>query len=115
MVIFVICCFVGIGVYFVCFGQCVVQIEGQFIIFIGVFVFNNLFGCEVYMFNFQFGGIQIMYCNGVFYMIVNDDFVGVVKIVEWLVFVFEVCNGLILFSFSRDDWDCDVVYILLQK
>lgn len=56
-----------------------------------------------------------MYCNGVFYLIVNDDFVGVFKIVEWMFFVFDKCNNFVFISFGIDIWDCDVVFILEQK
>lgn len=77
---------VGIGAYLVRLGQRTVQTEAP-IILTGAQAINKLLGREVYRSNVQLGGIQIMYRNGVSHIDVQDDYRGIVAIVQWLSYI----------------------------
>ena len=53
-------------------------------IYISIFKENDCLFFQVYTSNNQLGGIQIMYKNGVTHAVVDDDFEGICKIVQWM-------------------------------
>ncbi|PAV62751.1 hypothetical protein WR25_22977 [Diploscapter pachys] len=75
---------VGIGAYTARLAHRVVQARASHIILTGAPALNTLLGKEVYTSNNQLGGIQIMYKNGVTHAVVNDDFEGICKIIQWM-------------------------------
>eukprot|EP00286_Rhodomonas_abbreviata_P020696 CAMPEP_0181292940 /NCGR_PEP_ID=MMETSP1101-20121128/2789_1 /TAXON_ID=46948 /ORGANISM="Rhodomonas abbreviata, Strain Caron Lab Isolate" /LENGTH=2575 /DNA_ID=CAMNT_0023397473 /DNA_START=176 /DNA_END=7903 /DNA_ORIENTATION=- len=77
---------VGIGAYLVRLGQRAIQ-KGPPILLTGEGALNKVLGKQVYTSNYQLGGTQIMYNNGVSHNIVADDFEGVSTIVQWLSYV----------------------------
>jgi acetyl-CoA carboxylase/biotin carboxylase 1 len=111
----VTCRSVGIGAYLVRLGQRAVQIEGQPIILTGAQALNNLLGRDVYSSNLQLGGTQIMYRNGVSHMTANDDFAGIVKIVEWMSFVPEKRNAPVPVSPGLDGWNREIEFTPPQR
>lgn len=110
----VMCWVIGIGVYFVWLGQRIIQVENFYLILIGVGVFNKVFGWEVYIFNNQFGGIQIMYNNGVIYCIVCDDFEGVFIVLYWLFYMFKSVYSLVFFLNLKDFIDRIIEFVFIK-
>uniref|UniRef100_A0A7S4BXK4 Acetyl-CoA carboxylase n=1 Tax=Chrysotila carterae TaxID=13221 RepID=A0A7S4BXK4_CHRCT len=84
---------IGIGSYVLRLGQRVVQQQDAPIILTGYVALNKLLGTNVYESNLQLGGPEVMAGNGVSHLVVDDDFGGVVRIVEWLGFVPKVVTG----------------------
>ncbi|KAL5009691.1 hypothetical protein ScPMuIL_011996 [Solemya velum] len=80
----VTCRAVGIGAYLVRLGQRTIQVENSHIILTGFGALNKVLGREVYTSHNQLGGTQIMHYNGVTHDVVQDDFDGVYRIVQWL-------------------------------
>jgi len=83
---------VGIGAYLVRLGQRTVQTKGP-IILTGASALNKVLGRKVYSSNFQLGGTQVMYSNGVSHLICHDDLQGVADMVNWLSFIPAKKNG----------------------
>lgn len=106
----VTCRSVGIGAYLVRLGQRAIQIEGQPIILTGAPAINKLLGREVYSSNLQLGGTQIMYKNGVSHLVANDDYEGVLKIMEWMSFIPAKRGVPVPILENSDSWDRDVEY-----
>ena len=77
---------VGIGAYLVRLGQRAIQ-KGPPILLTGDAALNKLLGKKVYSSNYQLGGTQIMYNNGISHEVVDNDLMGVQSIVRWLAFV----------------------------
>ncbi|KAK6024222.1 carboxyl transferase domain protein [Ostertagia ostertagi] len=75
---------VGIGAYTARLAHRIVQTRSSHLILTGAPALNTLLGKEVYTSNNQLGGIQIMYKNGVTHAVVNDDFEGICKIIQWM-------------------------------
>uniref|UniRef100_A0A1I7WUC5 Acetyl-CoA carboxylase n=1 Tax=Heterorhabditis bacteriophora TaxID=37862 RepID=A0A1I7WUC5_HETBA len=89
---------VGIGAYTARLAHRIVQARSSHIILTGAPALNTLLGKEVntlillyylrlinvYTSNNQLGGVQIMFKNGVTHAVVNDDFEGICKIVQWM-------------------------------
>lgn len=77
---------VGIGAYLVRLGQRVIQ-KGPPILLTGFQALNKVLGRNVYTSNYQIGGTQIMFNNGVSHLTATDDLDGVSSILKWLAFV----------------------------
>lgn len=75
---------VGIGAYTARLAHRIVQARSSHIILTGAPALNTLLGKEVYTSNNQLGGIQIMYKNGVTHSVVEDDYEGICKIIQWM-------------------------------
>ncbi|XGW34324.1 hypothetical protein V3C99_018295 [Haemonchus contortus] len=75
---------VGIGAYTARLAHRIVQTRSSHLILTGAPALNTLLGKEIYTSNNQLGGIQIMFKNGVTHAVVNDDFEGICKIVQWM-------------------------------
>ncbi|KAK6034262.1 carboxyl transferase domain protein [Cooperia oncophora] len=75
---------VGIGAYTARLAHRIVQTRSSHLILTGAPALNTLLGKEVYTSNNQLGGIQIMFKNGVTHAVVNDDFEGICKILQWM-------------------------------
>ncbi|VDM54064.1 unnamed protein product [Angiostrongylus costaricensis] len=75
---------VGIGAYTARLAHRIVQTRSSHLILTGAPALNTLLGKEVYTSNNQLGGIQIMFKNGVTHAVVNDDFEGICKIIQWM-------------------------------
>lgn len=78
------CRSIGIGAYLVRLGRRVIQIDNSHIILTGYAALNKLLGRKVYASNNQFGGVQIMYNNGVSHKTETQDLDGVYTILSWL-------------------------------
>jgi acetyl-CoA carboxylase/biotin carboxylase 1 len=77
---------VGIGAYLVRLGQRAIQ-KGPPILLTGEAALNKVLGKKVYSSNYQLGGTQIMYNNGISHEVVDNDLQGVAAILRWLSFV----------------------------
>jgi len=77
---------VGIGAYLVRLGQRAIQ-KGPPILLTGEAALNKVLGKKVYSSNYQLGGTQIMYNNGISHEVVDNDLEGVAAILRWLSFV----------------------------
>ena len=77
---------VGIGAYLVRLGQRAIQ-KGPPILLTGEAALNKVLGKKVYSSNYQLGGTQIMYNNGISHEIVENDMTGVQSILRWLSYV----------------------------
>jgi acetyl-CoA carboxylase/biotin carboxylase 1 len=77
---------VGIGAYLVRLGQRTIQ-KGPPILLTGEAALNKVLGKKVYTSNYQLGGTQIMYNNGISHEVVENDLTGVQSILRWLSFV----------------------------
>jgi acetyl-CoA carboxylase/biotin carboxylase 1 len=77
---------VGIGAYLVRLGQRAIQ-KGPPILLTGEAALNKVLGKQVYTSNYQLGGTQIMYTNGVSHQTVENDLQGVEAILKWLSYV----------------------------
>ena len=77
---------VGIGAYLVRLGQRAIQ-KGPPILLTGEAALNKVLGKKVYSSNYQLGGTQIMYNNGISHEVVDNDLQGVDAILRWLSFV----------------------------
>lgn len=75
---------VGIGAYTARLAHRIVQAKTSHLILTGAPALNTLLGKEVYTSNNQLGGIQIMHKNGVTHSVVENDFEGIRKIVQWM-------------------------------
>jgi len=85
---------VGIGAYLVRLGQRAIQ-KGPPILLTGEAALNKVLGKKVYTSNYQLGGTQIMYNNGVTHEVVSDDLEGVSAILSWVSFVPAVKGGVL--------------------
>ncbi|EKX44597.1 hypothetical protein GUITHDRAFT_72035 [Guillardia theta CCMP2712] len=77
---------VGIGAYLVRLGQRAIQ-KGPPILLTGEAALNKVLGKKVYTSNYQLGGTQIMWSNGVAHEVVSNDLMGVQAIMRWLSYV----------------------------
>lgn len=77
---------VGIGAYLVRLGQRTIQ-KGPPILLTGEAALNKVLGKKVYTSNYQLGGTQIMYNNGIAHEVVENDLMGVQSILRWLSYV----------------------------
>ena len=77
---------VGIGAYLVRLGQRTIQ-KGPPILLTGEAALNKVLGKKVYTSNYQLGGTQIMYNNGISHEVVENDLMGVQSILRWLAYV----------------------------
>uniref|UniRef100_A0A8L8K586 Acetyl-CoA carboxylase n=1 Tax=Heligmosomoides polygyrus TaxID=6339 RepID=A0A8L8K586_HELPZ len=83
---------VGIGAYTARLAHRIVQTRSSHLILTGAPALNTLLGKEVYTSNNQLGGIQIMFKNGVTHAVVNDDFEGICKIIQWMSYLPDETN-----------------------
>lgn len=113
---------VGIGAYLIRLGQRTIQkIKDAPIILTGYQALNQLMGKTVYSSNHQLGGPHIMYPNGISHLLVNDDYQGMVQVLNWLEYIpqtvkhqlpilfpsnnTEVINRLIEFQPQKEPYD----------
>jgi acetyl-CoA carboxylase/biotin carboxylase 1 len=102
------CRSVGIGAYLVRLGQRVIQVEYAPIILTGAGALNKVLGRQVYASNLQLGGTRIMYQNGVSHTTAQNDFDGVLQILDWLSFVPEKVNSPLPIMPTEDPTDRDI-------